>query len=198
MIYSPPDQQPPVKKFVHDHIVLVSALLSIVSLSLVFGAAGGYIPAEYLPRSDPVLKVIPHFNAFLSILAIITILKGVSHIRNKDIERHNKTMLLAFTIFATFLILYLYRVAIVGPAEFGGPENINLFIYLPFLAIHILLAVICVPLLFYVLTIGLTYAPGEIPGTSHRRVGKVAYKLWLIAFIMGSMVYLMAYHIYPP
>ncbi len=185
------------KKFIHDHIVLVSAILSIVSLSLVFGAAGGYLPAEYLPRSDALINIIPHVNAFLSILAIVTILKGVSYIRNKEIERHNKTMILAFIIFATFLTLYLYRVAIVGPAVFGGPENIYLFIYLPFLAIHILLAVICVPLLFYVLTIGLTYSPGEIPGTSHRRVGKVAYKLWLIAFIMGSIVYLMAYHIYP-
>ena len=184
------------KKFIHDHIVLVSAILSIVSLSLVFGAAG-YIPVEYIPRSDTLLNAIPHINAFLSILAIATILKGVSYIRNKEVERHNKTMILAFIIFATFLILYLYRVAIVGPVEFGGPENIHLFIYLPFLAIHILLAVICVPLLFYVLTIGLTYSPGEIPGTSHRRVGKVAYKLWIIAFVMGSIVYLMAYHIYP-
>ena len=185
------------KKFIHDHIVLVSAILSTVSLSLVFGAAGGYIPVEYIPRSDTLLNVIPHINAFLSILAIATILKGVSYIRNKEVERHNKTMILAFIIFATFLILYLYRVAIVGPVEFGGPENIYLFIYLPFLAIHILLAVICVPLLFYVLTIGLTYSPGEIPGTSHRRVGKVAYKLWIIAFVMGSIVYLMAYHLYP-
>jgi len=186
-----------VKQFIHDHVVLVSAILSIVSLSLVFGAAGGYIPAEYLPRSDPLLRVIPHFNAVLSILAIFTILKGVSHIRNKDIDRHNKTMLLAFIIFATFLVLYLYRVAILGPADFGGPENIYLFIYLPFLAIHIFLAVICVPLLFYVLTIGLTYEPTDIPNTLHRKIGKIAYKLWLIAFIMGSMVYLMAYHIFP-
>ncbi len=184
------------KKFVHDHIVSMTVVLSVISLGLIFSTAGGYIPAQYLPRNDFILNLIPHFNAILSIIAILSISKAVSHAIRGEIENHQKAMLFSFGVFILFLILYLYKVAILGTAEFGGSENIKMFIYLPFLLIHIALAVICVPLLFYVLSIGLTHTVEEVKGTRHAKVGRIAAKLWIISFVMGGLVYLMAYQIY--
>jgi putative membrane protein len=184
------------KKFVHDHVVSITAILSVISLGLVFYTAGGYIPSQYLPRNDFILNLIPHFNAVLSIIAILSISKAVSYAIRGEIENHQKTMLFSFGVFVLFLTLYLYKVAIVGTADFGGPENIKMFIYLPFLLIHIALAVICVPLVFYSLSIGLTHTIEEIKGTRHAKVGRVATKLWIISFLMGGIVYLMAYQAY--
>ena len=59
-------------------------------------------------------------------------------------------------LFVAFLALYLYKVALEGPAPFPGPETIYQFVYLPVLGIHITLAIVCVPLLYYVLLLAAT------------------------------------------
>jgi len=105
-------------------------------------------------------------------------------------------MLTSLVLFVAFLALYLYKVALEGPAAFPGPETIYQFVYLPTLAIHIALAIVCVPLLYYALLLALTRPIEELPRTNHRRVGRVAASLWLISFALGVVVYAMLYVIY--
>jgi putative membrane protein len=69
-------------------------------------------------------------------------------------------------------------------------------VYLPLLAIHIGLAIVCVPLLYYVLLLALTRPVTELPETPHRKVGRVAASLWLISFTLGVVVYAQLYLIY--
>ena len=132
----------------------------------------------------------------MSTVAIVTIVAGVLSARRGDYRRHRALMLVSVALFAVFLALYLYKVSIQGPAPFPGPGAVYRFVYLPLLAIHVLLAIVCVPLLYYVLLLGLTRPIAEIPGTRHRRVGRVAAALWLVSFVLGNAVYALLYLIY--
>lgn len=180
-----------------DHVPALAALLSAASLALVFGSVLGYVPRSFVPRApDGAVAAIPHVNAAISVAAIAVISVGWYSIRNRRIDRHRAAMIAGAALFAAFLLLYLYKVTLDGPTEFPGPAAVYRFVYLPVLAVHVLLAVVCIPLLYYVLLIGLTHPVGEIPRTPHPRVGRVAAALWLVSFALGLVVYLLLYAVY--
>ena len=196
--YSPAIRKPSMvtHPWAREYVVELTAILSVVSLALVFGAALQLIPAAILPQSAALLDVIPHLHAVISLTAIGTILLGIRQIRRGDVESHRRLMVTSFVLFAGFLFLYLYRVAIIGPHEFPGPETVRTFVYLPFLAVHILLAVICVPFVFFALLSAATRPVQKIYDTAHRRAGRIAAGLWLVSFAMGIVIYALLYHVY--
>jgi putative membrane protein len=179
-----------------EQVPLLTAALSAVSLGLVFSAVGGIVPAWLLPRSQPLVDLIPHLNVLISLTAIVAIVGGWRAIRRGEVDAHRRRMLVAFVLFGAFLALYLYRVSIEGPSDFGGPDAVYQFVYLPMLAIHILLAIVCVPLLFYVLLLAVSRPVEDIYRSRHRSVGQVAAVLWLISFTLGVAVYGMLYVVY--
>lgn len=177
--------------YAREHVGGLTAILSAVSLALVFGAVGGYVPERLLPRVDPLVEIIPHLNVILSVLAIGTILRGVRAIRRRDIETHRVSMLASAGLFALFLVLYLYRISLEGPTEFGGPDTIYQYVYLPMLAIHILFAIVAVPVVYYVLLLATTRPVSALTETRHARIGRVAATLWLVSFALGICIWLM-------
>ncbi|WP_338729346.1 DUF420 domain-containing protein [Haladaptatus sp. DJG-WS-42] len=180
-----------------DRVPALTGLLTVVSLALVFGAVLGAIPTAILPRAPEwVYEAIPHLNATISFVAILTIAQGWRWIRQGQVLKHRAAMLTALGLFAVFLTLYLYRISFVGTTSFMGPETIKLYLYYPFLAIHMLFAIVCIPLLYFVVLTALTRPIREIPQSSHKRVGKIAAALWLVSFSMGIGVYLLLYIIY--
>jgi len=184
-----------VSTIVERHVPATAAVLTVVSLALVLGAVGGVLPA--LPRaSDAVLAAIPTVNAVVSVVAIVTIVQGWRWIRAGAVRRHRAAMLVSAGLFAGFLLLYLYRVSLLGPTAFTGPTAVYRFVYLPLLAVHMTLAIVCIPLLYYVLLIGLTHPVSTIPRTRHPQVGRVAAPLWLTSFGLGVVVYLLLYVVY--
>lgn len=179
------------------HVPATAAALTVVSLALVFGAVLGTIPATALPRApDAAVGLIPHVNAGLCAVAIVTVVAGVRAIRRGNVRRHRALMLGSLGLFAAFLGLYLYRIVLEGPSPFPGPDPVYTYVYLPTLAIHVLLAMVCIPLLYYVTLLALTRPVSEIPRTRHRRVGRVAAALWVISFALGDAVYVMLYLLY--
>ena len=180
-----------------DHVPALTGLLSAISLALVFGAVLGALPAGTLPRAPAgIVDAIPHVNAVISLVAIGTITTAWRAIRHGNVERHRALMLTSLVLFVAFLALYLYKVALEGPASFPGPETIYQLVYLPILGIHITLAVVCVPLLYYVLLLALTRPIEQLSRTNHRRVGRIAASLWLVSFALGVVVYAMLYVVY--
>ena len=181
-----------------ERVPLLTALLSIISLALVFGAAGGVIPQSAVPNVPAwVLEAIPTINVLISITAIGTILTGVRAIRRGAVDRHRVLMITSFLLFAAFLVLYLYRlIALGGSQPFPGPETIERFVYLPVLAVHILLAVVCIPLLYYVLLLAMSHSVGELYKTRHAQIGRIAATLWLISFSLGIVVYVLLHIVY--
>lgn len=180
-----------------DHVPELAGLLSMVSLALVFGAALGVLPGDALPRApDAVLATIPHVNAGISVAAIAVISAGWYWIRREAVRRHRWAMVAGFVLFGAFLALYLYKVSLTGPTPFEGPDRVATFVYYPVLAIHVLLAVVCVPLLFYVLLLALTRPVSEIPLTDHPGLGRITAALWLTSFALGTVVYALLYVVY--
>lgn len=180
-----------------DHVPALTALATVVSLALVFGAALQVLPVGALPRlSDRGFDLIPHVNAAISTAAVFTIAGAVREIRRGNVARHRALMLTSLALFAGFLVLYLYKVAVDGPATFPGPETVYQFVYLPTLAVHILLAIASIPLVYYVVLLAATRPVEEIFDSNHRRVGRVAASLWLVSFVLGNVVYAMLYVVY--
>jgi putative membrane protein len=178
---------------VRDRVPELTALLSVVSLALVFGTAGGFVPEGLLPRVDPLVAAIPHLNAVISASALVTIAVGVRAIRRGNVARHRAAMATTTLLFLGFLALYLYRIALEGPSEFPGPETLYRFVYLPVLGIHILLAVVSIPLVYYVLLLATTRPVAAIRESPHPRIGRVAASLWGVSFALGIVVYAMLY-----
>ena len=180
-----------------NHALAVSAVLSALALALVFGVALELVPGGSLPRPPRgVLDAIPHVNAVLSLAAIVTIPLGVRFARRAEYDRHRVAMLASTLLFATFLLLYLYRVAILGPTDFPGPATVERFVYLPVLVVHVSLAVVTVPLVIYALTLATTRPLRELFDTGHARVGRIAATLWVVSFALGVVVYAMLYHLF--
>ncbi|WP_284014007.1 DUF420 domain-containing protein [Halobaculum litoreum] len=187
----------PLRGFVRDHSLGVAGAVSAVALAAVFATAGGLVPAGLLPRAPSgVVEAIPTVNAVVSLAAIATILAGVRAARGRDFVAHRRFMLASTALFGVFLVCYLYRIALVGTTDFGGPAVVERFVYLPLLAVHILLAVVCVPLVVYVLTLGATRPVAELFDTAHKRVGRVAASLWVVSFALGVVVYALLYLVY--
>jgi|GEM_PF-81825 len=185
------------ERLVRERTGILTALLTIVSLALVFGAVLRVGPATALPAApDSLLSAIPHVNALISATAIGTIVTGIRAVRRGEIRRHQQLMVTTFGLFAAFLVLYLYRVSLVGPTDFAGPAVVETFVYLPILAIHILLAIVCIPLVYYVLLLAYSHSIAELPNTAHPRVGRAAAGLWLISFSLGIVVYAMLYWVF--
>ncbi|GAB3423339.1 DUF420 domain-containing protein [Haloparvum alkalitolerans] len=180
-----------------EHVPLLTAVCSTVALALVFGAATQSIPTTYVPHpGDAVLAAIPHLNAAFSLTAIGTIALGWRAIRRGNVARHRALMGTSLLLFAAFLTGYLWRLTLVGTTTFPGPEVYYRYVYLPVLAVHMLLAIVCIPLLFYALLLAATRPVAEVYETRHRTVGRVAAPLWLISFAMGVGVYAMLHHVF--
>lgn len=182
-----------IRQRVRAHVPATTALLSAVALSLVFAAAFRAIPEAVLPRAPmAVLEAIPHLNAAVSLSALVLVVAGVRAVRRGRVERHRRLMLGAFALFTLFLVAYLYRVALLGPTEFPGTGMAET-VYLGVLAVHVTLAVVCVPLLFYVLLLAWVHPVSALPRTNHPRVGRIAAPLLALSFALGVVVYLVLY-----
>lgn len=186
------------QRTLRKRVPLVTGLLTVVSLALVIAAARQSIPAAVLPTlPEWLLAAIPHVNAVISVVAIGTITLGIRWIRRGEVRRHRSAMLTSFGLFVTFLALYLLKVAIEGPSGFTGPGWVELSVYYPTLVVHMLLAILTIPLVYYVLLLAVTHAPAELSETNHPRVGRVAAAMWLVSFALGIVVYLLLYVVYP-
>jgi putative membrane protein len=180
-----------------DRVPELTALLSVVSLAAVFGAVGGVVPASLLPQApEAVVDAIPHINAVLSTTALVTIPLAVRAVRRGRIGRHRALMVTTLGLFAAFLVCYLYRLTLRGTTAFPGPDAVYQYIYLPTLGVHILLAIVCIPLLYYVALLALTRPIAAIRDSLHPRVGRVAASLWFVSFLLGDVVYLLLYVVY--
>lgn len=181
---------------IKQNVPAVAGVLTLISLAFVFGAALRVIPSSVFPHVSGLIEIIPHLNALISLTAIVLISAGWYFIRADEIRNHRIAMVSSFGLFVAFLVLYLYRVILEGPTPFPGPGAVKAYVYLPLLAIHITLAIVCVPLLYYVLLLALTRPVSELYATNHRRVARIAAPLWLISFALGIVVYSLLYVVY--
>ncbi len=173
---------------------MVAGVLTILAYVLVIGTFLDVIPG-YPDIGLETSTLLSHAIAAINTATIVALSLGWVAIRRNEIERHQRAMLTAFVLIVLFLVLYLLRVGGGAMKVFDGPAMATT-VYRAMLGIHILLSIVAVPLVAYVLTLGLSFSPTELMKTNHARVGRFAAASWLLSLILGVVAYLMLEHLY--
>lgn len=134
------------------------------------------------------VSYIPHINAALNIVSISLIVAGYSYIRKQQIAQHRTCMVAATIVSAVFLVLYLTGFFLTGSTSFAG-EGIARTLYLVFLSIHELLALLTLPLVIMTLMRGFRGEYGR-----HRRIARYTAPIWLYVMASGFIIYLILHH----
>jgi putative membrane protein len=173
------------------HPGLAAAVAAAVIYAALGYALSGQPPATLPPALARLVALAPHLIAVINATTLIVLLRGRSAIRAGRVASHRRLMLTAAVLISAFLLLYVTRVALGGTKAFPGPAAVRVYLYLPLLAVHILLSIVSVPLVVYNLLVGLTRPVGAIGVTAHPRVGRAAVALWSVSLALGIIVYVM-------
>ena len=149
-----------------------------------------------------------HLNAALNLIATVLLVVGAVQIKRGREHAHGRVMTAALIASTAFLISYLTYHAIAGSVKFTHPGVVR-YVYLTILATHVVLAA-AVPFLAIAAMWFGAKALGWIGAASdnnelqlryrstHRRIVRWAFPIWMYVSITGVIVYVMLYHLWPP
>ena len=124
-------------------------------------------------------------NAALNSLSTVFLLLGFREIRARNLAKHMRFMISAFITSALFLVSYIVYHHFVGDTPFTGQGFIRP-VYFFILISHIVLSIFVVPL---VLSSFLFAFSGKF--STHRKVSKWTFPIWLYVSVTGVMVFFM-------
>ncbi len=136
------------------------------------------------------LPILPTISTSFIVLSAVTVAIGWRQIKQRKIEAHKKTMVLAAIFALIFFIIYASRTIFIGNTSFGGPDEIKIY-YTIFLVFHITLAMLGAVLGIISLTTGFRNKL-----SIHRKLGPVTSIVWFFTAITGVAVYLLLYVFY--
>lgn len=136
------------------------------------------------------LPILPTISTTFIVLSAITVAIGWYQIKQRKIETHKKTMIVAAVFATIFFIIYASRTIFIGNTAFGGPDDIKIY-YTIFLVFHITLATTGAVL-------GITSLVTGFKGIfqRHRKLGPITSIVWFFTGITGLAVYLLLYVFY--
>ncbi|MCK5166207.1 MAG: DUF420 domain-containing protein [Rhodospirillaceae bacterium] len=143
------------------------------------------------------LSTIPHINAVINAATVIVLIAARIFAKSGNEGAHKKAMMTALSLSALFLVFYLTYHFNSQLAKFGG-EGIIRPIYFTLLIIHVLGAVIMVPLVPLATWRGIkAYAGDATQRAKHKKLVRIAWPLWFFVALSGTIVYIMAIQIWP-
>lgn len=174
--------------------VVIAGIATAIGYALVIGTFLDLYP--FYPAIDlRTSTMLSHSIAVINASAVLCLLVGWYWIRRNAVFKHRIAMSTAFGLIVLFLVLYLLRIGGGGTKEFVGPSLVTAG-YLIMLAIHIVLSVLAVPLVLYVLILGISHTPPELRRTPHARIGRLAAGVWIVSLVLGLVTYVMLEHLY--
>ena len=165
----------------------VAAILVLSAAGLVFLFWLIYVhPAMDAAHRE--LTFLPALDALLNGLSATALLIGFAFIRGPKtwagrIKAHRAAMLTAFGFSVLFLICYIGNYALHGESHYPG-HSIARTLYLSILVSHILLSMVCLPLVLITFFLALS---GRI--SIHRKVARWTFPIWLYVSVTGVVVY---------
>jgi putative membrane protein len=132
-----------------------------------------------------------HVNAALNAATMVFLGVGLWFIFRGERQRHRASMLAAFVVSVAFMISYLIYHFNAGLAKFGG-EGVIRPIYFTILIVHVVAAVVIVPLVPITLSRALA---GRFD--RHRKIARWTWPLWMYVALSGVVVYVMSVHLFP-
>lgn len=183
-----------VKAGVRERPVLITAILTVVGYLLVVGTFLDWFDI-YPTLTESQVDVLTHLIAVINTVTLVCLFAGVYFIANREYRKHGIAMFSAFVLILLFLVVYMVRVGGGETKSIIAPDIVTI-LYLIMLAIHILLSIVSVPVVVYVVLLGLTYSPSELGNTLKARVGRIAAGAWILSLVLGIVTYLLLNHIY--
>jgi len=159
-------------------VIAVSAIASLFLFWLIYF----HPPADVAGTQ---LAFLPALDALLNALAAVALIAGFSFIRTRNIAAHRASMFTAFIFSSVFLACYITNYALHGEMHFHGVGGIRT-IYFPLLISHIILAVVCLPMILITFFLSLS---GRFP--THKKLARWTFPVWLYVSVTGVVVYLM-------
>ena len=141
-----------------------------------------------LPKQEVIqswVSFLPKMNAFLNGGTTILLLFSLYFIRRKNIAMHLKLNITACALLTVFLLSYVTFHSFGVETKFPV-DNPMRRVYLTILISHIILAAVVLPLVLLSLYRGLT---NQV--SSHKKITRWSYPIWLYVTITGVVVYLM-------
>jgi len=139
-----------------------------------------------------IIPFLPPLQAGLNTFSALLLCCGYFFIRRKNQSAHRLCMGSALFVSFLFTISYLYYHAQVGNVAFAGQGLIRPF-YFSILISHVILAALTVPLVLMTVWRIIRGQPER-----HRQLARWTLPVWLYVSVTGVMIYIMAFHIYPP
>ncbi|PLR97413.1 DUF420 domain-containing protein [Bacillus sp. T33-2] len=136
------------------------------------------------------VPVLPTISTTFIVLSAICVAIGWAQIKQRKLEAHKKTMILAAVFAVIFFVIYASRTIFIGNTSFGGPDEIKIY-YTVFLIFHISLATTGAVLGIISLVTGFKNNLER-----HRKLGPITSTVWFFTAITGVAVYLLLYVIY--
>lgn len=134
--------------------------------------------------------VVATVEAALCVASITCVVAGVRAIRRRELAAHRRCMLVAFGLQATFLALFLARLAVFGLTPCAATGAAYWAVY-GVLVAHEAISVPTIPLVIAALVLGLGGRRFE-----HREVARMAKTAWLVSMTSGVLVYVLV-HLVP-
>ena len=141
-----------------------------------------------LPKQSVIpswVAILPKLNAFLNGCTTLLLILSLYFIRRKNIPMHKKLNITACALSTVFLLSYVTFHAFGVETKFPV-DNPMRPVYLIILLTHIILAAVVLPLVLLSLYRGLT---NQV--SSHRKITRWSYPIWLYVTITGVIVYMM-------
>ncbi len=134
---------------------------------------------------------LPAVNATLNAVCTVFLSAGFVCIRRGLQKQHIACMAAALVTSAVFLTCYLVYHYQVGSVKFTH-EGAARPVYFAILISHILLAMVCAPLVILTLIPALRRRFDR-----HRKIARWTWPIWMYVSITGVLVYFMLYHWFP-
>lgn len=131
------------------------------------------------------VQYLPYLNCTLNLLTAVLLCVGLSFIKAGKQKLHRNTMITAGLTSALFLVSYLTYHHFQGDTKFLGQGLIRP-IYFFTLISHIVLSMAQVPLILATFTFAFM---GR--WTTHRKVAKITFPIWLYVSITGVLIFFM-------
>ncbi len=166
-------------------ISVKSAWGGTIAFSLVAYALLAWTLRQEPEGTENLLTFLPLLNCILNASSAISLVLGVMEIRKGRIRQHMRWMLTAFGFSAVFLVGYLLHHYLHGDTRFPAENGLRP-VYLFILASHILLSVVCLPMIL--MTFFLAFSRRL---TEHKRLAKFTFPIWLYVSVTGVLVFVM-------
>lgn len=138
------------------------------------------------------IPYMPHVQAVLNATATVLLFVGYIYIKGSHRLAHRNCMIAALVVSTVFLVSYLTYHGQVGYQPFEGQGPIRP-VYFTLLFSHIILSGVIVPMVLITVFYALK---GNF--NKHPRIARWTLPIWLYISISGVIVYILAFHVYPP